>query len=237
MANQTTDLGVAAKIAVLGNLSGGTAVPGKNNVVLSVSGATYGGVTYPATFQLNPNIEDAAGNEITPGTAYVLTAVATSSGATAVYTGTIGASSNSLVGLTFTVAGFVTTPANNGTFICTANNGSTTITLENADAVSETHAATATSQEIVGGNNLTYVVYGFKTLTGNTYQPSGTSSAVATISSSGVITSVKPGQTVVEVSYPTFNNASGVTGAASGNPMYNLPLNKIYAEVNVQVLP
>jgi hypothetical protein len=231
----TTGLGVAAKISVLGNLSGGTTVPGYNDVWLSVTGATYNGVTYPETFQLNPNLEDAAGNEITPGTAYVLTSVASSSGNTAVYTGTIGASSNALVGQTFTVAGFATHASNNGTFICTANNGSTTITLENAAAISETHAATATSQE-AGANELTYVAYPAKTLTGNTYQPSGSATAVATVSSSGVITAVAPGGVEVEVSYPTFNNSVGDI-VSSGNPMNGLPINKIFAAINVQVLP
>jgi hypothetical protein len=231
---QTTGLGVAAKIAVAGNLAGGTTVPGYNDVTLSLSGATYGGVTYPETFQLNPNLEDVSGAEITPGTSYTLTAVANSSGNTAVYTGTIVATANSLAGQTFVVAGFVTHTSNNGTFIATANNGTTTITLENASAVAETHAATAVSQE-AGTNELTYVNYGFKTLTGNTYQPSGTATAVATVSATGLLTAVAVGQTVVEVSYPAFNNSVGDV-VSSGNIMNGLPINKIYAEINVQVL-
>lgn len=304
----TTGLGVAAKISVQGNQGTGTK-PGYNQVTLSVSGANG-----PTSFQLNPQIEDAAGNIVdlsptaltlsavassSPGP-LTLTAVAASSNGVAVYTGTItGGGSNALVGQLFTVAGFTaaanngafvctasttttltlanasasaethaatatsevgtavytgtitgggsnafagvtftvagfTTASNNGTFICTASS-TTTLTLENNAAASESHAATATAQELT--NSLTYVAYGFKTLTGNTYQPSGTSTAVCTVSATGVITAVANGGSVVEVSYPTFNNASGVTGAASGNPMYNLPKDKIYAEVKVKVLP
>ena len=214
----TTGLGVAAQITVPGNQVPISSTQGYNNVTLSLSGANG----WPTTFQLNPNLEDAAGGEVTPGTAYVLTSVATStipaftltavaaasggvavytgtitSGGsnafegidftitgfdnavnngvfsctasttttltltnpnavadthagtaqpdqtTAVYTGTIGAASNTLKGLTFVVAGFATHTTNNGTFVCTANNGSTTVTLQNALAISETHAATA----------------------------------------------------------------------------------------------
>ena len=317
---QTTGLGVAAKISVLGNLAGGTAVPGYNDIWLSVTGATYNGVTYPSTFQLNPQLQDVAGNEITFGTSFVLSSVASSSGNTAVYTGTIGVQASSLVGQTFVVAGFVTNPSNNGTFICTANNGSTTITLENAAAISESHAATAKSQEsnenifvlsaaanastgttvytgtigvaanslvgktvliagfvtnavnngtfVVTANNgsttitvnnaagvsethaatattepqdveLTYVVYPAKTLTGGTYNPNApgsVSSAVATVSVSGLLTAVAPGGVEVEVSYPAFDNAVGAI-VSSGNPMNGLPINKIFAAINVQVLP
>ncbi len=232
----------------------------------------------------------------------------------AVYTGTIVETANSLVGKTFTVAGFVTNPTNNGTFICTANNGTTTITLANPDAVVESHAATATEQEAqwvdavtsvasstgvytgtfpefasfpVGGkvtitgfvtntvNNgtftivsatsttlttsntasiaethaavatvtpgqvLTYFVDGAKNFnpqfaTGPI--PVGTvGKAVATVSATGLLTASAEGWSVVEVSYPVFNNNSGTTGAPSNNPMANLPLGKIFAEVNVNV--
>lgn len=299
----TTGLGVAAKIAVQGN-QGTSTVLGKNNVVLSVSGAN--GQT---TFQLNPQLEDVAGNQITPGTAFTLTAVAASSPGpltltavaasvnnAAVYTGTItGGGSNALVGLLFTVSGF-TNAVNNGVFVATGSS-TTTLTLANVAAVAETHAATATSQQgtavytgtITGGgsnafagltfvvagfagannngtfiatasttttltlennaasaethaatatseeltNVLTYLAYPAKTLTGNTYQPKGTATAVATVSSTGLITAVAPGGVEIEVAYPAFNNTSGTTGNTFGG---SLPLNKIFATVNVTVL-
>lgn len=225
--NQTTGLGVAAKIAVAGN--GGTStVPGKNNVTLSVSGTGFA-----TTFQLNPVLQDVSGASITPGTAFTLTAAANASGGTTVYTGTItGGGSNAFAGYTFVVAGF-DLAANNGTFICTAST-TTTLTLDNGAGVSDTHAATATSEEIIGGNVLTYVAYPAKTLTGNTYQPSGTSSAIATVSTTGLVTAVKPGGVEVEVAYPAFNNTSGTTGNTFAG---TLPLNKVYATVNVNVLP
>lgn len=187
---QTTGLGVAAKIAVAGNETPISTKPGYNQVTLSLSGA-HG---FPETFQLNPIIEDASGSPITPGTVFTLTAagtaaafstltltaVATSSAGTAVYTGTItGGASNALAGRSYTVAGFVATATNNGTFIATASSA-TTLTLENAQAVAETHAATATDTELVtiytgtitgGATNAfagkTFVVAGFVTAANN----------------------------------------------------------------------
>lgn len=162
-------------------------------------------------------------------------ATATAVEGTAVYTGTItGGGSNALAGQSFVIAGFVATATNNGTFIATASS-TTTLTLANPAAVAETHAATATSEES-GTNQLTYIVYPSKTLTGNTYQPSGTSTAVATVSSKGLITAVAVGHTEVEVCFATFNNSIGNI-VSSGNPMNGTPINKIYSSVKVTVLP
>ena len=61
------------------------------------------------------------------------------------------------------------------------------------------------------------------------------SSDVATVSSSGLITAVKEGGSVVEVSYPAFGNTVGTINSPS-NPMNGLPIDKIYAEVNVTVV-
>ncbi len=70
------------------------------------------------------------------------TSVANASGGNTVYTGTIeNGASNGAVGLSFIVAGF-TNGANNGTFQATASTA-TTLTLNNASGVAETHAATA----------------------------------------------------------------------------------------------
>lgn len=305
---QTTGLGVAANILVAGN-NGATVkatVPGYNDVTLSVTSVS----PYSNTFQLNPQIVDASGASVAPGTAFVISSVASGTG---VYTGTIGVKANSLVGQTFVVTGFVAPYlANNGTFICTANNGTTTITLDNPNSVSVSAAGVATSQEssddvfvvsaagngngvytgtfgvatnsLIGktvkitgfvtapsnngtftitANNgsttittanvtttesasatatvepqvveLTYVAYPAKTNTGGTYLPvNGGAEAVATVSASGLITAVAPGGVEVEVSYPTFDNTSGTTGNTFAG---TLPLNKIYATVNVTVIP
>jgi len=73
-----------------------------------------------------------------------LASVAASVGSSAVYTGTItGGAANAFAGYVFTVSGF-TNSVNNGTFLCTASS-ITTLTLANANAVIETHAATAAS--------------------------------------------------------------------------------------------
>jgi len=308
----TTGLGVAAKIVLPGNVvppgqEAKAGVNGYNDVSLSL-----GGTNGPTTFQLAPQLQDAAGNEVAAGTAYVLSSVANGSNpvltltavaapsvnqsvytgtitgggsnafqgnsfviagfqnasnngnficvastattltlvnefavaethaataqsdqGTAVYTGTIGASANSLKGYTFVVAGF-TNAQNNGTFVATANNGSTTLTLANANATSESHAATATEQE--NGNAITYVAYGFQTNSGGTYNPvNGGAQAVVTVSATGLITAVAEGGSVVEASYPTFNNSIGDI-VSSGNIMNGLPINKVYGETSVTVV-
>jgi hypothetical protein len=221
----TTGLGVAANILVAGNVNAGNTTPGYNIVKLSLSASTY-----PTTLQLNPELVDVSGAVITPGTAYTLSAVAAASAGTTVYTGTFtGATTGSLVGQTFVVTGFVSS-ANNGTYIVTANSGTTTVTLDNANGVAVTAAGVATSQE-AGSNQLTYVAYGARNVSSG--QPSG--QAVATVSASGLITAQQLGSTTVEVSYPTFNNAVGDV-VSSGNIMNGLPINKVYALVDVFVL-
>ncbi len=303
----TTGLGVAAKILTQGNVNPGNVTPGYNGVRLSLSG-----VNGPTSFQLNPQVVDVAGNPVTLGTAYVLTAVAASSPGSltltsvaasangdAVYTGSFGGgASNAYQGSTFTVAGF-TNASNNGAFICIAsaagsitlvnanavaethaatavdeestavytgtfanggsnalagttfavagftnatNNGSfiatasstTTITVVNYQAVAETHAATATAEE--GTNALTYVAYGFKNSAAT--PPNGAAgSSTVTVSATGLVsTNGVEGGSVVEVSFPTFNNTEGATGAVSPNPMHGLPKDKIYSLVNVKVV-
>jgi hypothetical protein len=84
---------------------------------------------------------------IAKNTTYTLASVAASVGSTAVYTGvtgTMSATANFYAGATFTVSGF-TNLSNNGTFVCTASSAAT-LTLYNANAVAETHAATTTMQ-------------------------------------------------------------------------------------------
>ena len=159
-------------------------------------------------------------------------ATAAASQGTAVYTGTItGGGSNALAGKTFNIAGFATA-GNNGSFIASASS-TTNLTLNNNAAAAETHAATATVEETQA---LTYVAYGAKSDTAGTYKPSGTTSKVASVSATGLITGLVAGETTVEVSYPTFNNTVGDV-VSTGNIMNGLPINKVYAEVDVTVVP
>lgn len=153
---------------------------------------------------------------------------------TAVYTGTItGGGSSALAGQTFVVAGFVTNLSNNGTFIATAST-TTTLTLANFNAIAETHAATATSEETT--NQITYVVYPSKTNTGGTYLPvNNGATAIATISATGLLTAVAKGAAVGEISFPFANNSEGNI-VSTGNPMNGLPKDKIYKEVNIHVV-
>lgn len=227
----TSGVGVPVKILVAGNETGGTLVPGYNDVTLSLSATGF-----PSSFQLNPELVDVAGTPVALATALVLSAVASASSGTSVYTGTItGGGTNAFLGKTFEVAGFVTA-ANNGSFICTAST-TTTLTLENGAGVAESHAATATSEE--AATNLTYFKDGSASYVGGTspVAANATGQAVVLVSASGLVsTNGVTGGSVVEVSFPAFNNGSGTTGAISPNPMTNLPLNKIYAEVNVTVV-
>lgn len=176
------------------------------NVSLSLGGTN--------THQIAASVEDVAGTP-NPGTALVLSAAANASGGTTVYTGTItGGGSNGFADQEFVVAGFAT-GANNGTFICTAST-TTTLTLVNAAGVAETHAGTATTE---GTADVTFW----------SQNPS-----IATVSASGVITGVAKGATVIEASYPSFNNGQGNI-SSSGNPMNGLPVGKIYKEIAVTV--
>jgi len=73
---------------------------------------------------------------------------ATDSGDSTIYTGTItNCAANACVDGYYTVTGFGT-PANNGTFKCTASTN-TTLTLNNASGADETHAGTATNNSFV----------------------------------------------------------------------------------------
>lgn len=167
------------------------------------------------------------------GVADTHAATATTLQGTAVYTGTItGGGSNALAGQTFNVAGF-TGANNNGSFIATASS-TTTLTLENNFATAETHAATATSEEAT--NSLTYFADGAASYTTGTTGliPSPpTVGKVVTVSSTGnITTNGVTGRSVVEVSYPTFNNTAGNITVAGKT----LPKLKVYADVDVVVI-
>lgn len=159
---------------------------------------------------------------------------ATSTPSVSTYTGTFtGQTTGSLVGKTVVIAGFVTNAVNNGDFIVVANSGTTTITVDNSAAIAETHAATATVQETT--SSLTYFKDGSASYIGGTSPiPEGaTGVPVVTVSADGLIaTNGVTGGSVVEMSYPVFNNGAGniTVGGVS------LPLNKVYAEVNVTVV-
>lgn len=186
---QTTGIGVAAVVAV-----------DSAAVTLSLTGTT--------THQIVPQAQDLAGTAA-PGVALTLTAAATASGGTTVYTGTItGGGSNALAGKVYVVAGFVT-GANNGTLLCTASSA-TTLTLDNPAGVAETHAGTATEE---GASAFTFV---------------SKSTAVATVSATGLITAVGRGNANVEVGYPTYDNTQG-------NAPNGWPMSKVYKFIRVLV--
>ena len=113
---------------------------------------------------------------VAPVGPYTLSAAANASAGKTVYTGTGLASTNALVGMSFTITGFDLS-ANNGTWVCTANT-TTSLTLANPNGVADTHAGTATCNSTVydgtitgGGGNAfagsSFVVAGFDTTANN----------------------------------------------------------------------
>lgn len=191
---QVSGTGVVAQKTV----AAGKPNPGGYNLSLSLSGTS--------TCQLTPAIVDAV-NTLLPAP-LTLSSVAASSGGVAVYTGTItGGAANAYAGMEFTVAGFAGAN-NNGTFICSASTA-TTLTLSNAAATVETHAATASAY--VG--TVLYKSY---------------NTNVATVSGGGLITAVAKGQAIIEVSFPVFDNSIAA-------PAFGVAANAIYAQIVVQV--
>lgn len=195
MAFQTTGIGTAAQVGV-----------DATTVSLSLSGTN--------THQITASVQDAFGHILSQIT---LSAAASASGGSTVYTGTVtNGGSNAFAGFTFVVAGFVTNTVNNGTFVCTAST-TTTLTLSNNAGVAETHAATATPQGFSSSTTFTYSTDG-----ASAGVSSGSQLPVASVSGSGLITGLHEGGTVVFVTYPTFSNTDGN--------------DKIYKEINVSVV-
>lgn len=233
--NPTDGLKSVAYVQVSGTgvVAGKTVAAGKPNpanYALTLSLTAAGG--HAATCQLTPALVD-VNNTAFPAS-LTLSAAANASGGTTVYTGTItGGGTNNFVGMEFTIAGFATA-ANNGTFLCTAND-TTTLTLTNAAGVAETHAGTAKSY--VG--SAIYYSYGDPANKAGSppawYNPSNFGSYdpnVASVSSSGLITSRAVGQCIVEVAFPVFDNTLGNATQAQAEPK-----NMIYTQIVVTVIP
>jgi hypothetical protein len=143
--------GTGSTISLTNSGNTGTSITdsGAGGLAVSVSGNTFtevGFINFSNSGGLNTEFDDTGGgghfffSSSSGAVAYAVTSVDTSIGNTTVYHGTFP--SISLGGNWITIAGF-TTSANNGTFLMTASTA-TTITADNAAAVAETHAATAT---------------------------------------------------------------------------------------------
>ncbi|MGA8621574.1 MAG: IPT/TIG domain-containing protein, partial [Candidatus Sulfotelmatobacter sp.] len=123
-----------------------TAVPYSVPVTVTLTAGTYNYQWFTANaVAATGTIVASAGSSsfIAPSTpGLTLSTAANASGGTTVYTGMItGGGSNAYAGFQFVVAGFDKS-ANNGTFTCMASS-TTTLTLNNAAGVSDSHAATA----------------------------------------------------------------------------------------------
>ena len=150
------------------------------------------------------------------GAVATLTSVAAAAGGVTVYTGTFnGGAANSYAGTTFLIAGF-TNAANNGTFVATASTA-TTVTLNNAAGVAETHAATAALSPAPA--NTDYLATAPTAYTGagrlgaDGSKAEGIAGTPRWVESGG--TFLATGQTYAE-GYPTGSLARGAPGNAGG---------------------
>lgn len=82
-----------------------------------------------------------------------------------------------------------------------------------------THQITAAVKDLAGTGQTAASAFSYISL-----NPS-----VATVNASGMITGVKQGDCVIEVSYPLANNTKGV------HPTTGAYIEKIYAEINVRI--
>jgi uncharacterized repeat protein (TIGR01451 family) len=121
------------------NVTSGTPVATED--IVGTASARSGAPSVPVAEYFNNAL---ALTSVGPSTVTLtLTAAGTGTGGNTVYTGTItGGTGNAYVGDSVTVAGF-TQARDNGTFTCTASTA-TTITLNNANGVAQTHNGSAT---------------------------------------------------------------------------------------------
>lgn len=149
-----------------------------------------------------------------------ISSVTTSSGGTAVYTGTFpNGANNAYAGFIFQILGFVTNPGNNGTFTVTAST-TTTLTVTSSVAVAETHTATAVSAGAVYWdvqNGTTTFLFGKAPGAGQTYFL-----AVAGILYMGdgvetrIYTPLNSNGTIFNMGGPGGSQAPGVVATSSG---------------------
>jgi uncharacterized repeat protein (TIGR01451 family) len=156
--------------------------------------------------------------------ALTLTAAAAAAGGDTVYTGTItGGAGNAYVGDSVTVAGF-TNGDDNGTFTCTASTA-TTITLNNADGVAQTHAGTATvttgtvyTGTITGGSGNGYVGDSFVIAGFTDAADNGTFTATASTATTLTVNNTAGVAQTHAATATTNNTFNWAQGAISVNP-------------------
>lgn len=107
-------------------------------------GTSWSGFGFSQVFQFGTR-----GWQFPPSSKLTLSSVASASGGHTVYTGTItSGASNTYAGQPVVISGF-TNAANNGTFTASASTA-TTVTVNNASGVAETHAASLITQGCTG---------------------------------------------------------------------------------------
>ena len=148
---------ITAGAAVISNITWGPNSSGATSTLAMVQATTQPVIVGTSAAPVDPvsinattvnNVLTLTKAALATGTTLTLTAAAAASAGNTVYTGTItGGASNTFAGATFTVSGF-DNAANNGVFVATASSA-TSLTLQNAYGVADTHAATATTTSLL----------------------------------------------------------------------------------------
>ena len=220
------------------NVTSGGATPNASQDIASTASTRTGAPSIPISenFSDTLNLTSAVPNavafnltSVAPNTVTLnLTSVANGAGGNTVYTGTItGGAGNALVGDTVVVAGF-THGADNGTFTCTASTA-TTITLNNANGIAQTRAATATVTTTVytgtitgGAGNAflgdTVVVTGFTNAANNgTFVANASTATTLTLSNAAGVTATAPGTATVKTGAGANTVYTGTIIGGTGN--------------------
>jgi uncharacterized repeat protein (TIGR01451 family) len=204
------------------NVTSGGANPNAIQDVIGTASIRAGAPSVPVSEGFNEVLNLTA---VAPSTTTLtLTAAGAAAGGDTVYTGTItGGAGNAYVGDTVVVAGF-TNAKDNGTFTCVASTA-TTITVNNANGVAQTHAGTATvtigtvyTGTITGGagNGFagdSFVIAGFTNADNNgTFTATASTATTLTVNNTAGVAQTHAGTATTNA---TFNWAQG---AISVNP-------------------
>lgn len=215
----------------IGAAPSGTRPNAQYALTLSLSAATVNGVTYAATCQLTTVLKDAQNNTYLSGTA--ITNVALTSN---VATLTVANSTGALVaGNSYTITGLVTATFLNGQTVTLLTANATTITFAFTHA---NYGSAADTGNIGSGNSPTYKSYNNPSKGSPSWfrpsvfvaVPPYNNGDVASVSSTGLVTSLAAGEAVVEVQFPTFDNTEGTSSGTSD------PFDMIYCQIVVHVI-
>ncbi len=221
------------------NVTSGGAAPNASQDVVGTASSRTGAPSVPISesftesLNLTSAVPSAAAFNVTAVAPVTVTLTLTSAnnvaGGNTTYNGTItGGAGNAFVGDTVVIAGF-TNGRDNGTFTCTASTA-TTITVNNALGVAQTHAATATvttgatyTGTITGGAGnafaaKTVVVTGFVNAANNgTFTATASSATTLTLTNKASVAETDPATATVATGTGTSTVYTGTITGGTGN--------------------